>query len=93
MEYGKGDFFDWHPDFSNQASAIRKLNLKIQLTDEAAYEGGDLQFMINKDIIITAPRTKETIIIFPSFIMHRVTSITKGKRRYIVGWINGPPFR
>ena len=73
MEYGKGDFFDWHLDFGNQASSIRKLSLTIQLTDEAAYEGGDLQFMINKDII-TAPRTKGTIIIFPSFIMHRVTS-------------------
>ncbi|MEM1123293.1 MAG: 2OG-Fe(II) oxygenase [Bacteroidota bacterium] len=92
MEYSEGDFFDWHLDFGNQHSSIRKLSVTMQLSDPTDYEGGDLQFMINKDII-TAPRSKGTIIIFPSFIMHRVTPITQGKRRSIVGWVSGPPFR
>ena len=92
MEYGAGDFFDWHLDFGNEQSSIRKLSITMQLSGGDDYEGGDLQFMINKDTV-TAPRSKGTIIIFPSFIMHRVTPITKGKRRSIVGWISGPPFR
>lgn len=66
--------------------------MTIQLSDTDAYEGGDLQFMINNKIENT-PREKGTIIIFPSFIMHRVTPITKGTRHSIVGWVSGPPYR
>ena len=64
----------------------------VQLSDEEEYEGGDLQFMINNKIV-DAPRKKGTIVIFPSFIMHRVTQITKGTRQSIVGWVSGPPYR
>ncbi len=90
--YSEGDFFDWHLDFGAGEISARKLSITMQLTDEDAYEGGDLQFMINNKIE-TAPRKKGTIIIFPSFIMHRVTPVTKGTRESIVGWVSGPPFR
>ena len=63
-----------------------------QLSDPDEYEGGDLQFMLNQKIV-NAPREKGTIIVFPSFMMHRVTPITKGIRKSIVGWIAGPPYR
>jgi len=70
----------------------RKLSVTVQLSDEDSYEGGDLQFMINNRIE-NAPRKKGTVIVFPSFILHRVTEVTKGKRNSIVGWLSGPPFR
>ncbi len=90
--YSEGDFFDWHLDFGAGEISARKLSMTIQLSDADAYEGGDLQFMINNKIE-NAPREKGTIIIFPSFIMHRVTPITKGTRQSIVGWVSGPPYR
>ena len=90
--YSKGDFFDWHLDFGAGEISARKLSMTIQLSEPDAYEGGDLQFMIN-DKVVNAPREKGTIVIFPSFIMHRVTPITKGIRQSIVGWVSGPPFR
>lgn len=90
--YSEGDFFEWHLDFGPGAISDRKLSMTIQLSDPDEYEGGDLQFMINQNIV-TAPREKGTIIVFPSFIMHRVTPITKGIRQSIVGWVAGPPFR
>ena len=37
--------------------------------------------------------SKGTAIVFPSFIMHRVTPITKGTRQSIVGWVSGTPYR
>ncbi len=91
-EYGKGDFFDWHSDFSVGHASTRKLSLSVQLSDPDDYEGGDLEFMINTNHV-KAPRTKGTVIIFPSFIIHRVTPITSGKRRSMVGWVTGVPFR
>lgn len=90
--YSEGDFFDWHLDFGAGDISARKLSVTMQLSDPDDYEGGDLQFMINQKII-NAPREKGTIIIFPSFINHRVTPITKGVRQSIVGWISGPPYR
>lgn len=90
--YVAGDFFDWHLDFGPGASSDRKLSMTIQLSEADEYEGGDLQFMINHKIV-NAPRDKGTIVIFPSFIMHRVTPISKGCRQSIVGWVSGPPFR
>ncbi|MBL4708952.1 MAG: 2OG-Fe(II) oxygenase [Flavobacteriales bacterium] len=91
-EYGIGDFFDWHLDFGSGESSTRKLSLTIQLSDPSEYEGGDLEFQINNKTV-KAPRAQGTVIIFPSFIMHRVTEITKGNRRSIVGWVSGPPYR
>ncbi|MFT6502242.1 MAG: PKHD-type hydroxylase [Crocinitomicaceae bacterium] len=90
--YSEGDFFNWHLDFGAGEISARKLSMTIQLSDSDEYEGGDLQFMINEKIV-TAPRKKGTLIIFPSFIIHRVTEITKGTRQSIVGWVSGPPFR
>jgi PKHD-type hydroxylase len=36
---------------------------------------------------------KGTVIAFPSFIPHRVTELTSGVRKSLVGWIEGPKFR
>ena len=70
----------------------RKLSITVQLSDATEYEGGELQFMVNQNII-TAPKEKGTAIIFPSFCLHRVTPVIKGSRKSIVGWIAGPPYR
>jgi len=37
-------------------------------------------------------KEKGTIICFPSYIIHRVSKVTKGQRRSLVLWIHGPPF-
>ena len=91
-EYGIDDFFEWHADFGNGVASNRKLSISVQLSNPQDYEGGDLQFMIGKEAV-NAPRTKGMVIIFPSYNLHRVTPITAGKRRSMVGWVSGNPFR
>ena len=90
--YSEGNFFNWHLDFGAGEISARKLSITVQLSDPDEYEGGDLQFMIN-DKTVNAPRTQGTVIVFPSFIMHRVTPVTKGTRQSIVGWVSGHPYR
>jgi PKHD-type hydroxylase len=34
-----------------------------------------------------------SIVVFPSFIEHKVTPVTKGVRYTAVTWANGPSFR
>ena len=91
-QYDHEDFFDWHLDFGIGDSSTRKLSISIQLSDPDSYEGGDLQFRINNKEI-DAPRAQGTAIIFPSFIMHRVTPIVSGFRRSLVGWVSGNHYR
>lgn len=92
MTYGHDDFFDWHLDFGVGVNSGRKLSMTIQLSDADEYEGGELQFMINQNVV-SAPKDKGTMIVFPSFILHRVNPITAGTRKSIVGWVGGPPYR
>ena len=80
----------------------RKLSVSVQLSHGTDYEGGDMEFtdlpsdQSHKELNIwTNPefRKKGTVIVFPSFIRHRVTPVTKGTRYSAVAWINGPPLR
>ena len=90
--YTEGHFFDWHFDFGAGSASVRKISISIQLSDDEEYAGGDLQFRINTNIF-DSPRKKGTVVVFPSFITHRVAPITRGTRFSIVAWISGRPFR
>jgi PKHD-type hydroxylase len=79
-------------DFGAGEISHRKLSLTVQLSDPAHYEGGVLQFMLNQKIV-DAPKERGTVIVFPSFMMHRVTPVERGVRRSLVGWVSGHPYR
>lgn len=85
-------FYDWHMDQGPNTDAPRKISLVIQLSSPDEYEGGDLELLFSGEPMKT---TKELGILyaFPSWIMHRVTPVTKGTRRTMVVWLSGPRFR
>jgi len=91
-QYGPGQCFDWHLDFERGPSSNRKLSLVVQLTDPGEYQGGDLQIMVATQPF-TVPRKKGCVILFPSFLLHRVTPIEAGTRLSVIGWIAGPCLR
>ena len=97
--YKQNDFYDWHIDTHNKPytnGLIRKLSFTLLLNDN--YEGGEFE------ICIPSPKTDKqryikidnkqigTMIVFPSFIWHKVNPIVKGIRKSLVGWIVGKPF-
>jgi PKHD-type hydroxylase len=79
-------------DFGAGEISHRKLSLTVQLSDPNDYEGGKLQFMIDRHVD-DAPAQRGTVIVFPLFVMHRVTPVERGVRRSIVGWVSGLPYR
>lgn len=87
--------YDWHVDVFWQTPSFyqRKLSLVVQLSDPSEYEGGvfEMDEHIRPDPV--ALSKKGSVLIFPSFIKHRVTPVTKGVRRSLVGWIEGPTWR
>ena len=38
-------------------------------------------------------RDKGAVVVFPSWVRHRVTPVTRGTRYSAVAWFNGPPLR
>ena len=91
-------------DNKNQNGKIRKLSMTLQLTDGSEYEGGELEFDFRnydpplrdeskhlrqaKEIL-----SKGSIIVFPSFVWHRVKPVRKGTRYSLVMWCLGYPFK
>ena len=72
----------------------RKLSFILQLSDPDDYDGCDFELHADHQALSNPGiRNQGTIIFFPSFIPHRVTPILKGKRRSLVGWIDGPKWR
>ena len=84
---------DWHMDIGPYPYNQRKLSFSIFLNDPSEYEGGQLEIWMDNNQYDIIPKTKGGIVVFPSFLLHRVTPVTKGIRKVIVGFINGNPYR
>jgi PKHD-type hydroxylase len=87
-----GGHYDWHMDIGPNELSVRKVSLTIQMSDEEEYVGGDLQFMRGKKEENT-PRGKGCVVIFPSYILHRVTPIESGTRKSMVLWVGGEHYK
>lgn len=87
-------FYNWHQDIGvySSSSVTRKLSMSILLTDPLTYEGGDLEIWGSSGIV-PAPRELGQIVVFPSYLLHRVTPVTKGTRKSLVIWFGGPAFK
>jgi PKHD-type hydroxylase len=84
--------YDWHRD-DNPSIHCRKLSISILLTPPEDYEGGDLLINNDREEICTVPRKRGIISVFPSYMHHKVTPVTKGSRQSLVTWILGPKFK
>jgi PKHD-type hydroxylase len=95
--YGNSNgHYDWHQDvrWPTQSTGFdRKLSFILQLSNSDEYEGGDLEFQHVKDWNPKEFRKMGKMLVFPSVMYHRVTPVTSGVRRSLVGWVEGPPWR
>lgn len=87
----EGGHFTWHVD-NGHLPAPRKLSASLQLTDGALYEGCDLEFQGGSQVE-AASRQRGALVVFPSYVLHRVTPIRSGTRKAVVIWTTGPNFR
>jgi PKHD-type hydroxylase len=86
-------YYAWHQDVNWQQDSgyDRKLSIIIQLSDPEEYDGGDVQFNL-----FTPPeafKKRGSVLVFPSYLEHQVTPVTRGTRYSLVSWIEGPRWR
>ena len=88
-EYEVGDHFNWHFDVKQFTGAnIRKVSFSLGLSNKNEYEGGDL--ILKTSVEENCYKLdRGDLIVFPSWALHKVTPVTKGKRRVVVGWGEG----
>jgi PKHD-type hydroxylase len=84
--------YDWHLDVGPFPVNNRKISITVQLSDPSEYEGGQLELW-NDTTPSLCPSGKGNVILFPSYLLHRVTPITKGTRKSLVLWVGGRPFK
>ena len=89
----QGGHYGWHQDIGPGMLSLRKVSITVQLSGPEDYQGGDLQIWQGGDNPIDAPKGKGTVVIFPSYMMHRVTKVTSGVRRSLVLWVGGEHYR
>ena len=108
-KYKKGQYYDWHCDSWNKPYAeegptkgkIRKLSVTVTLSDPKEYKGGELEFDFRQQDpdkprevrTCTEILPKGSVVVFPSFVWHRVKPVTKGVRYSLVVWNLGYPFK
>jgi PKHD-type hydroxylase len=94
--------YDWHMDtiFGKMpdemlSHSTRKLSVVMLLSQPyEEFTGGEFQLNLGmeKDAL-TPTLNKGDIIVFPSFMIHRVKPVLLGVRKSIVIWVEGPKFR
>ena len=98
-EYNAEDqgYYNWHNDvnWDDGRQVHRKLSLVCQLSSPEEYEGGEFEM---QPLHLSSPkqehlRTQGTVLVFPSFVVHKVNPVTKGTRHSLVAWMEGPKWR
>ena len=79
---------------------MRKISVTVCLNDFSEYEGGQLELATDerpdwprKSHDLRNIETKGTIVVFPSFVWHRVKPVTSGTRYSLVIWNDGKSFK
>lgn len=89
-KYSEGGHYGWHMDSKAPINdQQRKLSISILLNDN--FEGGGLELEPNTGENVL--KYQGDIVVFPSFLQHRVLPVTGGTRYSAVSWAYGPTFR
>jgi len=89
----EGGHYTWHMDCGPGNMSHRKISITVQMSDTEEYEGGDLELWFGGNEPKQGPRGKGVGVLFPSYVLHRVTPVTKGLRKSLVLWVGGSHFK
>ncbi|MEL6347034.1 MAG: 2OG-Fe(II) oxygenase [Myxococcota bacterium] len=105
--YAVGERYGWHVDqtprpygseYGAYAGLYRKLSMTVQLSSPSDYDGGILQIErglpgeADRIRAVEEMRPRGSVVVFPSFLPHRITAVVRGERLALVTWACGRPY-
>ena len=97
--------YDWHVDAPlgvkdyrgfdtlSKKTSWRKLSVILMLSDPESYDGGEVSILDPSahidECIQSFKLDKGSMVIFPSFVSHKVHPVTRGIRKTLVKWYEG----
>ncbi len=90
IKYRRGNRVQWHVDCGGGHADTRKLTLTVLLSPPRSFEGGDLTLATPHSEL---HRNVGDVVIFPAFLVHKVSTVKRGARHVLVTWAHGPRFR
>jgi predicted 2-oxoglutarate/Fe(II)-dependent dioxygenase YbiX len=84
--------YKYHVDATLDPYEDIKLTIVINLS-ETIYEGGDFFIFSQGEQEIKEIKTPGNMIIFKSFLNHKVSPVTAGERKTLTFFLKGPSFR
>jgi PKHD-type hydroxylase len=107
-KYKLNQHYSWHTDSHTEPyddpgkinhGKLRKLSCCVALNNSTDYKGGELEIASDDKegnkvpLKCEAIKYQGSIVVFPSFMWHRVTPVTEGLRYSLVTWSIGWPFK
>ena len=90
---GKTNSYGYHSHFAELASMQDLKFTAILNISLNPYVGGEFDFFVGEDSHVEDLDEPGSILIFPSFLWHRVRPVTNGERLTVSYWFYGPNFR
>lgn len=80
--------YDWHTDSGNGDPATRKISFTAQMSNPNDYSNCELVINNHGNEVIGS-KEQGSMHLFPSYMVHQVTPITRGNRYALVIWVHG----
>ena len=101
-KYSDNQYYGWHKDEwdekNEKTNSVRKLSVTCALNDGNEYEGGNLEFQYRdyeniQNEFCYFTKKQGSIVVFPSYVYHRVTPVLTGTRYSLVIWTLGESWK
>ena len=93
--YSPGDEYPWHRDSKNYGEKFDIKFTSILNISQEEYQGGDFELFLGEGNSGSIHQLHDpgTLLIFPSYLYHRVRPVTQGQRKTMNIWFEGPEFK
>ena len=86
------DTYNWHIDAVPDDRMDIKFTVLINIS-EIVYKGGQFKLLVNNEHEIPELNTPGNMVMFKSFLHHKVEKVTSGERKSLSLFVKGPAFK
>lgn len=88
-KFGVTNNCKWKIDNFEKNVLRRKLSFTVLLSGPEEYREGDIELWFGEERIAIPRPKKGEMIIYPAFLLNRITSVKRGPRFALTSWVNG----